>query len=47
MQTKKQMSTKSGVKAGAFTSNHNQSGMAVKSKARAGALAMNHDQAAN
>ena len=38
------MKTKTNLKAGAITSNHNQSGLAIKTRVKAGALSPNHNQ---
>ena len=38
------MKTKTNVKAGALSPNHNQSGIAVKTRVKAGALSPNHNQ---
>jgi hypothetical protein len=38
------MKTKTNVKAGALSNNHNQAGLAVKTRLKAGALSNNHNQ---
>ena len=41
------MKTKTNIKAGALTSNHNQTGLVLKTSVKAGALTSNHNQTAS